>query len=135
MGKYLFVYGSLRRVFNHPMHRLLAAESRCIGEATWQGKLFSLYAYPGAVTSGNPADNVRGEVYELFAPEHLLPVLDAYEDFLPGQESRSLYLRQGHPVQMLADSRVVTAWVYVYNQTTQGLSRVASGDWADGFRG
>lgn len=131
MGEQLFVYGSLRRVFNHPMHRLLAAESRYVGEATLQGKLFSLYAYPGVVTSVDPADQVRGELYELLAPERILPALDAYEDYLPGQESGSLYLRQCHPVRMLADARVITAWVYVYNQTTQGLSRVLSGDWEE----
>lgn len=125
----LFVYGTLRRVFDHPMHGWLARHARWVGEATFQGNLFSLGAYPGAVPSARPADRVKGEVYEVQDAGPLFERLDEYEDFLPDNPAASLYLRQLHDVE-LVDGRWVRAWVYVFNRPTVGLPWVASGDWA-----
>jgi len=125
----LFVYGSLRRVFGHPMHRWLTQYARWMGEATFRGVLFSLGEYPGAVPSGRAGDRVQGEVYEVLEAEPLFARLDEYEDFLPGNFAASLYLRQLHEVELTNGQRM-RAWVYVFNRPVAGLPWVPSGDWA-----
>lgn len=127
--RYLFVYGSLRRNFNHPMHDWLARYARWMGNATFGGTLFSLGAYPAAVPSARPAERVKGEVYEVLDAGPLFAKLDDYEDFLPENPAASLYLRQIHEIELKNEQRV-QAWVYVYNRPVVGLPWVASGDWA-----
>lgn len=128
--RYLFVYGSLRRVFNHPMHDWLVRYASWVGDATFGGRLFSLGAYPGAVPTSQPTAQVKGEVYEVLDATALFAQLDDYEDFLPENPTASLYLRQIHEIG-LTDGRRIPAWVYVYNRPVIGLPQVASGDWRD----
>lgn len=127
----LFVYGSLRRVFGHPMHQWLVRHARWVGEATFQGALFSLGDFPGAVPSAHPAEKVGGEVYEVLDARPLFDRLDEYEDYFPENPGASLYLRQVHGVELAGGERV-NAWVYVYNRPVDGLPRMASGDWKEG---
>lgn len=126
--RFLFVYGSLRRVFGHPLHDWLKQHARWVSEGTFGGKLVSLGAYPGAVPSTRPADQVKGEVYEVLEAEPLFARLDEYEDVLPENPAASLYLRQIHEVELVSGG-CVQAWVYVFNRPVVGLPWVASGDW------
>ena len=127
MPDYLFVYGTLRRGANHPMHQLLMQNSRFIGMAHFQGKLYQVTHYPAVVASANPDEQVLGEVYQLLQPEQTLPQLDKYEecgaDFPAPQE----YRREMQQV-VLENGDSLIAWVYLYNRSTVGLEQLLSGD-------
>ena len=49
MRPLLFVYGSLLSRVRHPMGTRLRGEARLLGQATIQGRLYSLGRYPGLV--------------------------------------------------------------------------------------
>lgn len=127
--EFLFVYGTLRRGAGHPMAGVLAGGSKAAGPATFQGRLYRVSWYPGAVPSARPEDRIRGEVFALSAESAagLLDQLDEYEEARPGTGAAALYRRERHTVR-LADGRELRAWIYLYNGPTAGLERIASGD-------
>ncbi|EGW21281.1 gamma-glutamylcyclotransferase family protein [Methylobacter tundripaludum] len=122
---YIFVYGTLRRDTNSEMSHLLAKQAEFVDDATYQGRLFKVDYYPGAVSSNNPNDVVQGEVYLLHRTDVALPLLDQYEEFGPEFPEPNEYIRQKQSVS-LKSGRFVTAWVYVYNHPTEGLELVES---------
>ena len=127
MPDYLFVYGTLRQNANHPMHQQLAPHARFVAMAHYQARLYQVSYYPGAVPSSDAADQVVGELYQLVRPEQLLPLLDSYEECGPGFSQPQEYRRELQQVT-LHNGESVSAWVYIYNRDTSGLTRIASGD-------
>lgn len=127
MQHYLFVYGTLRQNANHPMHQLLAQHSCFVAMARYQARLYQVDYYPGAVPSNNAADQVVGELYQLTQPDLLLSALDNYEECGPGFAPPQEYRREQQSV-IPENSDSVTAWVYVYNRSTEGLRLIQSGD-------
>ena len=57
---YLFVYGTLRSQMNDSLHRLLETYAIFVGTGSFQGKLYDIGRYPGAVRSGRNTDRVMG---------------------------------------------------------------------------
>lgn len=125
--EYLFVYGTLRRGAETNMHRLLAQHSDFVEDATYQGRLYKIGYYPGAVSSVDPAHRVKGEVYALRDPATVLPALDAYEECGPGSAEPTEYIRVLQEVVLDNDNRLM-AWVYIYQYPTAGLTEIVSGD-------
>lgn len=124
---HLFVYGTLRRGAETRMYRLLAQHSDFVGEAVWQGRLYKVDTYPGAVPSDDPVHRVRGEVYALREPAGILAALDVYEECGPGSAEPTEYVRAPQEV-VVDDGRRLMAWVYVYQRPTTGLKEIVSGD-------
>ncbi len=126
----LFVYGTLRREFNHRLYqRVLNRYAHYLGEATFRGKLYDLGSYPGAVDSPHPEDKVVGEVYAV-EPEYLstvLDILDEYEGCHPAEPEASLYVREQRPVH-LGDQQI-EAWIYLYNRSVEGREEIPGGDY------
>ena len=128
MNALLFVYGSLLSRVRHPMGTRLRREARLIGEATIQGRLYSLGRYPGLVeAAGNPC-RVYGEVYDLKATAASLMWLDAYEGIVAAKPDRSPYERVERPVR-LASGETLTAWVYLYRRSVRTRPEVVGGCW------
>ena len=127
MPDYLFVYGTLRGSANHPMHQLLEQNSRFIGMAHFQGKLYQVTHYPAVVASANPDEQVLGEVYQLLQPEQTLPQLDKYEECSADFPAPQEYRREMQQV-VLENGDSLIAWVYLYNRSTVGLEQLLSGD-------
>jgi gamma-glutamylcyclotransferase (GGCT)/AIG2-like uncharacterized protein YtfP len=100
------------------MGRLLRRQAVFIGNGIFQGKLFDLGGYPGAVASKRAGDIVRGELYELRG-ERLLSRLDAYEGKLFSRVVGRSVLSGGKKIQ---------AWIYLYVGSTRGRRRIASGE-------
>lgn len=126
--QYLFVYGTLRRGFEHPLTHLLARQAHFVGRGRFQGRLYDLGSYPGVQSSCHAADVVIGDVYRLYALLQLLATLDHYEKYDPDNPTQSLYLRQNVPIVM-EDGRSFHAWIYTYNRPTQGHRLIESGDY------
>lgn len=130
MADFLFVYGTLRRACAHPMHAVLAADSRYMGIAHYQGKLYRVSHYPGVVPSDNPAQQVVGEVYQLLKPAQTLAELDRYEECSADFPAPREYRRELQLVT-LENGASVSAWVYLYNRQLTGLKPIVSGDYLD----
>lgn len=122
---YIFVYGTLRRGANSEMHQLLAKYAEFIDDATYQGKLYKVDYYPGAVPSDDPNDVVQGEVYLLHRADIGLALLDQYEEFGPEFPEPNEYIRRKQTVA-LKNGRTVMAWIYIYNHSTENLELIKS---------
>ncbi|HEX7080270.1 MAG TPA: gamma-glutamylcyclotransferase family protein [Gammaproteobacteria bacterium] len=132
MTEHLFVYGSLRPGFGGEMCTVLARHAEHIGEAAFQGRLYLVDWYPGAVPSGDEADTVRGDVFRLREPRALLPLLDRYEGCTPGTAGE--YVRRTARV-CLSGGGDIDAWIYLYDRPIDGLERIVSGDFLGARRG
>lgn len=125
MNDYLFTYGTLRRRFKP---RLLNRYADYVGLGRFQGRLYEVGGFPGAIPSDRAADLVIGDVYKLPDPDRLLPQLDQYEHYLPDQPDRSLYLRKKAPI-ILDGRETIRAWIYLYNRSVAGLAYLPLGDY------
>jgi gamma-glutamylcyclotransferase (GGCT)/AIG2-like uncharacterized protein YtfP len=132
ISPFLFVYGTLRRLYGHPQHAVLERNGGFVGEGTIQAQLFYLGNYPGARLSVNPSDRVFGEVYCLEASQtgDTLRQLDEYEGLGHADPEVHEYRREIVTVR-LADGSVVDAWAYVLNLEPQGCLRILSGDYLE----
>jgi Uncharacterized conserved protein len=124
---YIFVYGTLRRDTHSEMAGLLASHAEFVDDAIYQGKLFKIDYYPGAVPSDDPNDKVQGEVYRFHQPDIALPLLDLYEEFGPEFPEPNEYVRRKQAV-LLKNGGTVMAWLYIYNRSTEGLELIESAD-------
>ncbi len=123
----LFVYGTLRRGAGSRMHGLIARSGTLVGMATFQGVLYRIGAYPGAVASADPRHVVVGEVYRLRAPDFVFRRLDRYEGCGSGSGQDPEYARK-RCLLTLASGQAVRAWIYLYIRATVGLPPIPSGD-------
>ena len=125
---FIFVYGTLRKAFNHPMHQVLSEHSQYVGEGLISGKLYEIAGYPGVIESNNLAETVTGELYRFEKAEPLLSLLDAYEECSPDFPAPHEYLRK--PVQVhLSTGGTLTAWCYVYHRSPRNRKLIESGDY------
>jgi gamma-glutamylcyclotransferase (GGCT)/AIG2-like uncharacterized protein YtfP len=108
---------------------LVAPNCRDLGPAQLNGRLFDLGAFPGLLV-----DPTRGPVYgELYGVDDTtLGVLDDIEQYFPGRESDSYYVRL--PVSVSSGGTDVACWTYEVNPNYFDLSaEIASGDWISYF--
>lgn len=129
--EYLFVYGTLRSEIEHPLNDLLSSTSLSMGKASYQGKLFQVNDYPGAIPSTNPVDKVYGEVYLLKDPDRILDKLDQYEETGPAFPQPAEYVRE-KVVVILESGKSIESWIFIYNWSVEGLERIESGDYCAG---
>jgi gamma-glutamylcyclotransferase (GGCT)/AIG2-like uncharacterized protein YtfP len=110
------------------MSHILARDADFVDHARMRGLLFDLGRYPGATPADDSNSQVLGDVYRLRKPEKILESLDRYEGFDPSQPSGSEYRRVRRKVK-LASGKEILAWVYLYNQPTEGQRRIRSGNY------
>lgn len=119
---YIFVYGQLRRGMNHPMQNLLVRHATYLGTGYFQGKLYDLGRYPGAVQSKSPKDRVVGDIYRLIESEQVMARLDEHE----GRrfKRQEVVVRIDHEDQ-------IKCWAYLYTRPTFGRAQIPSGDYLE----
>lgn len=123
----LFVYGTLRKGFDHPLARKLAAQGSYLGQGRVRGTLFDLGAYPG-LTLDHSDQRVIGDVFLLPPGAALLGELDMYEGCHESQPQPHEYHRISLEVQ-LTEGRKETAFTYILNGSTEDLKGIESGDY------
>lgn len=129
MSNFLFVYGSLRRSQNGRQHSLLLADCEFVDNAYIPGQLYCVGDYPGAILDNfGPDDLIHGEVYRLEQPNFTLQVLDDFEECLPQYPQPHEYRRLLKSVT-LTQGRMIEAWLYAYNHSVDGLTRIACGNY------
>lgn len=131
--RYIFTYGTLMSTATGNMgaaeRALLDAFAQCLGPVSTRGAMFRAGACPGVVLGGRPDELVQGELWHL--PDDmpdLLAALDAYEGCAPHCPLPHPYARQRLRIRTPRGNRV-TAWVYVWAKSTEGLVRIADGRW------
>jgi gamma-glutamylcyclotransferase (GGCT)/AIG2-like uncharacterized protein YtfP len=110
------------------MYQLLTRYADFIGEGTFNGRLYDIGKYPGAVPSNEPDDIVKGEVYALRKPDRILKVLDEYEGCGPDEPIPTEFRRE-ETIISLNTGEQVNAWIYIYNRSTNRLKEIRSGDY------
>jgi len=126
-GDYLFVYGTLRSDAGNDMSQLLAGNADFVDYAVFQGRLYRVDYYPGAVPSDDPEDRIPGEIYRLQDTVCLWPCLDSYEGCGPEFPEPNEYLRQRRKVR-LGNGKSISAWIYLYNRPIDGLELIECAD-------
>jgi gamma-glutamylcyclotransferase (GGCT)/AIG2-like uncharacterized protein YtfP len=112
----LFVYGSLRRGFQHPAYAYISRYFSLVSEGKVKGKLYDLGAYPAAVPVAEDFF-IRGELYRINNADEFewaMAQLDDYEGIIPEPGETPLYRKEQAIVQ-LDDGRTEQAWIYWYN--------------------
>jgi gamma-glutamylcyclotransferase (GGCT)/AIG2-like uncharacterized protein YtfP len=122
---YLFTYGTLMKGFDNPFAGKLHSLSTYEGKGYFNGFLYQITWYPGAIFDENSERKVHGELYRLVPGHDLLKELDDYEDVFE-DETASLYVRRIVPVT--TESRtVIPCWVYLYNQPVNDYPLIING--------
>lgn len=124
----LFVYGTLRKGFDHPMSKILADSAKYLGKGTFQGILFDRGPYPAAVVSNDKDCLVHGDVYELQKPNKVLQQMDEYEGVGELLETGVTFERKQVKIQ-LNDGSKRMAWVYVHSGYTDHFIPIQGGDY------
>ena len=117
---YLFVYGTLRSQMNDPLHRLLETHAAFVGTGFFQGKLYDIGRYPGAIRSRSNTDRVIGEIYQLSEPRRALEILDEYE----GRRFRRKLATIAQE-----DGKSIACWIYLYARSITHRSLIRSGNY------
>ena len=128
---YLFVYGTLRKAVNNPVKEQIIDDVEWIGEAAIEGILYDIGNYPGAIpATNNEKGIIKGEIIKIRHPEKILKILDNYEGFDPEQSDKSEYCRK-QIIAQLANGEEVKAWVYFYNFSVNGKTRIPHTDYLE----
>lgn len=130
----VFVYGTLRRHCPSGAHNRYLANAHFIGSGRVKGRLYRVSYYPGLrletaqekFTESTENHWVIGEVYAL-ANEQALVQLDDYEECTPPYSREQEYQRATVSVQ-LDNGDWINALTYVYQQPTEQLEIIPSGD-------
>jgi gamma-glutamylcyclotransferase (GGCT)/AIG2-like uncharacterized protein YtfP len=117
---YLFVYGTLRSQMNDPLHRLLETRAILVGTGTFQGKLYDLGRYPGAVPSRGHTDHVIGEIYRFSEPQRAFEILDEYEGHR---------FKRKRVTIIQEDGKSINSWIYLYARSVTRRALIRSGDY------
>lgn len=127
---FLFVYGTLRPVFNEPEGTLdsnfFHNDYRYFGEAKTRGRLYDLGDYPAMTPALNPDEWVQGDLLWLTFPK-VLDKLDRYEEATPRRGRQQLYERRLADVWWKSEQK--KAWVYFYLQPVSEDLRLQEGIW------
>ena len=126
----VFTYGTLRPGLSDLKEaRAFRAAAKHIGPAKFQGKLFAIDWYPGAVDSNNPNDVVKGDLFEITRNTDFFSQVDIYEQCTPDLPEPHEYRRTIRNV--FCDGQYIPAWIYLYNWKISDQPRIPTGDFAD----
>lgn len=131
--RHIFAYGTLMSCIDGSLgaaeRAALRAQGRCLGAASIRGRMFDADPFPGAVLDGAAGDRVHGELWQLPADSrNLLSMLDRYEGCTPQCPQPHPYRRHKIRVRTRCGRRV-TAWMFVWADTTAALPRIPDGRW------
>ncbi|AUS04017.1 gamma-glutamylcyclotransferase family protein [Pseudotamlana carrageenivorans] len=126
-SEYLLVYGTLQKESQNSMSKYLAAHGQFVARGCFQGKLYQVSWFPGAVVSSNILEKVYGSIFKIDTSENVFKVLDAYEGIGRVPKASDLFKRESVHA-MLDDGTTIETWVYLYNRSVNHLKRISSGD-------
>lgn len=126
--QFIFVYGTLRKEFNHPIHTCISGSIDYMDKAYFRGILYEVGKFPGAVAVSDTERRITGELYRIKKPTKLFAVLDIYEGYHSGFPTKSLFIRVKKKVKLIT-GKSIQAWIYLYNRPVKKLKEIESGDY------
>ncbi|WP_245623937.1 gamma-glutamylcyclotransferase family protein [Flavihumibacter petaseus] len=126
----LFVYGSLRKGFNHAAYDYIRRYFTLVGEATVPGGLYDMGEYPAAIPEESGA-RIVGELYrirEIDEMDWAIAQLDDYEGVTPDDDEPPMYRRDRTAVTLSETGETTSAWIYWFSGDITGKPRIISGD-------
>lgn len=108
------------------MGRLLFKSAEFISAATFQGRLYLIDHYPGAIPSEKRSDSVNGDVFRIHHSS-IFSDLDRFEG-IGSQFSIPNEYRRAIQEVVLTDGAKIKSWIYLYNWPVQELIPLHSGD-------
>lgn len=123
----VFVYGSLRKGFQHPAYAYISGYFSFVAEGTVHGALYDMGNFPAALPAQD--GKIVGELYRIKEPAEMswaLAQLDDYEGLNTEAGETPLYRRE--PVEVTTENGVEQAWIYWYNGEANAYSRIDTGD-------
>ncbi|MCF8273235.1 MAG: gamma-glutamylcyclotransferase [Flavobacteriaceae bacterium] len=125
---YLFVYGTLLKDFDSYMSKFLERNSDFIGDGYFNGKLFEVSWYPAAILSNISSEKVFGHIFKIHENDKTFKILDDYEGIGDTSECPNEYRRELINAY-LNTGDMLKVWVYIYNQSTENLRFIPSGNY------
>ena len=119
---HVLLYGSLLSFLSTQEELGVKHSLKLLGHCALQGRLYDLGDYPGLVMNHADSTIVMAELYQCL-DQQVLHTL--FEDYRPGDEAGSLYIR--HSVSL--DHPVKEAWTYVYNRPVSESAFIPCGNW------
>lgn len=124
--EYLFVYGTLRRAAQHPMHQSMLRFAEFMADGHVAGQLYCVGSYPALILK-TPSVNVKGELYRVLDAEKLWPLLDQYEGIGQGFAEPYEYRKAQISVTTVEGEHYL-ATAYLYNRSVTDLRLLPHGD-------
>lgn len=127
----LFVYGSLRSGFHHPMYEYISRFFTFIGPAKVKGKLIDMGTFPAGIPTTDD-HYIIGELYRIKEPHEFswaIGQLDDYEGVAAEADEVQLYRRE--ITEAYVNDQPIPAWVYWYCCDISGKPLIPSGDLMD----
>lgn len=125
-GDLFIFYGLLKQgAAGAPDELGLDVAGEFLGPCRFRGTMLDLGGFPGVVAGDTLCHGVRWRVKDA----GIVPAMDEFED-VTDDPATSLYLRRQVPV--LDDAGAETseqAWIYIYNQKTDGFASLSDGNW------
>lgn len=125
-GDLFIFYGLLKQgAAGAPNELGLDVAGEFLGPCRFRGSMLNLGGFPGVVAGDTLCHGVRWRVKDA----GIIPAMDEFED-VTDDPATSLYLRRRVPV--LDDTGAETgehAWIYIYNQKTDGFTTLSDGNW------
>lgn len=126
-GDYFAFYGLLKQgADGMPAHIDLEAAGGFVGPCRLIGNLHDLGGFPGLVRGDTLCQAMLYQINDT----GIVADLDAFEDVLPEDQERSLYLRIKSTVfDETGKPTGDQAWIYWYNQSVTGKPLIEDGNW------
>jgi gamma-glutamylcyclotransferase (GGCT)/AIG2-like uncharacterized protein YtfP len=124
----IFVYGSLRKGFQHPAYAYISRYFTLQAEGKVKGRLYDLGAYPAALPSDDDSF-IIGELYRINHSDEFawaLAQLDDYEGLNTEHGEAALYRRDIATVYLPGSTE--QAWIYWFNGPVDERTRIDTGD-------
>ena len=125
-GDHFIFYGLLKQgAAGAPGHLDFPRHGAFLGACRFRGRMLDLGGFPGIV----PGEDIcHGMLYRLDTP-HLVREMDAFEGIRPDDPNDSLYRREKTDIIDDAGQPCGKAWIYTYNQKTDGYPVLEDGNW------
>jgi gamma-glutamylcyclotransferase (GGCT)/AIG2-like uncharacterized protein YtfP len=124
----LFIYGTLLPLMNHPKAVWLKERSSQICDGYMHGYLYLVNnTYPAAVYKTEAQEKIFGLIVKMHDTEHILAVLDDYEEVGEMFAKPNEYYRDVKKV-FGSNGDLYLCWTYLYNLDYTGLPLIDGGD-------
>jgi gamma-glutamylcyclotransferase (GGCT)/AIG2-like uncharacterized protein YtfP len=124
--KHLFVYGTLLQSENTFGH-YVQNHSKYLTKGRFEGRLFNIGEYPGAVQEPGSDSFVLGSIVLLKHPEEALNLMDAYEGFGAEQPQPNEFVRS--EIEIDSEFGTIRCWTYLYNHPVEQFYQIKNGDY------